>query len=42
MSTLMIFMAGLFVTFLCVMFVVISAKEMRKLGAEADQRSGRG
>ena len=39
MSNLVIFCVGLFASALCVLFVVISAKELRRAGAQADARA---
>ena len=40
MSPLAIFCIGLLTAFLCTLFVVISAVELRKAGANADAQTG--
>lgn len=41
MSSLAIFLAGVLVSLLCVVFVVVSFVELRRLGAEAEHRTDR-
>jgi hypothetical membrane protein len=41
MSDAFIFLYGLFVTGLCVIFAVVSVREMRKSGEQAERRAER-